>query len=191
MYLLVDTETTGLPKNWKAPVSDLDNWPRLIQLAWIQYDKSEKIVMTRSMIVKPVDFSIPKSASKIHGITTGKALSGGHSIIDVLAEFKLAIDGSKFLIAHNMSFDEKVLGAEFLRQGTKNPFGKKTKICTKEESTEFCAIPGNYGYKWPTLSELHTKLFEADIKNAHDAEADVETCAKCFFELKRLGVVVG
>ena len=114
MYLFVDTETTGLPKNWKAPVSDLDNWPRLIQLAWIQYDKSEKIVMTRSFIVKPDDFSIPKSASKIHGITTKKALSQGHPIIDVLAEFKLAIDGSKFLIAHNMSFDEKVLGAEFL-----------------------------------------------------------------------------
>jgi hypothetical protein len=29
MYLFFDTETTGLPKNWKAPVTDLNNWPRM------------------------------------------------------------------------------------------------------------------------------------------------------------------
>ncbi len=33
MYLFFDTETTGLPRNWHAPASDLANWPRLIQLA--------------------------------------------------------------------------------------------------------------------------------------------------------------
>ncbi|HET7116363.1 MAG TPA: hypothetical protein VFI29_07720 [Hanamia sp.] len=32
MYLFFDTETTGLPKNWKAPVADLNNWPRLSEL---------------------------------------------------------------------------------------------------------------------------------------------------------------
>jgi len=26
MYLVFDTETTGLPKKWNAPLSDLDNW---------------------------------------------------------------------------------------------------------------------------------------------------------------------
>ena len=38
MYLFFDTETTGLPKNWKAPITDLENWPRLVQLAWLVYD---------------------------------------------------------------------------------------------------------------------------------------------------------
>jgi hypothetical protein len=37
MYLFFDTETTGLPKNYKAPVTDLNNWPRLVQLAWLFY----------------------------------------------------------------------------------------------------------------------------------------------------------
>ena len=32
MYLIFDTETTGLPKNWKAPLTDFDNWPRMVQL---------------------------------------------------------------------------------------------------------------------------------------------------------------
>ena len=38
MYLFFDTETTGLPKNYKAPASDLNNWPRLVQLAYHLYD---------------------------------------------------------------------------------------------------------------------------------------------------------
>ena len=31
-YLFFDTETTGLPANWQAPMSDLENWPRLVQI---------------------------------------------------------------------------------------------------------------------------------------------------------------
>jgi hypothetical protein len=34
MYLIFDTETTGLPKKWAAPISDTDNWPRAIQIAF-------------------------------------------------------------------------------------------------------------------------------------------------------------
>jgi hypothetical protein len=31
-YLFFDTETTGVPKDYKAPSSDTDNWPRLQEL---------------------------------------------------------------------------------------------------------------------------------------------------------------
>ena len=34
MYLFFDTETTGLPKRWNAPVTDLENWPRSFAGAW-------------------------------------------------------------------------------------------------------------------------------------------------------------
>ena len=35
-----DTETTGLPRDWNAPLRDLDNWPRLVQLAWLLCDEA-------------------------------------------------------------------------------------------------------------------------------------------------------
>jgi DNA polymerase-3 subunit alpha len=38
MFLIYDTETTGLPKNYNAPLTDSDNWPRLVQLAWQLHD---------------------------------------------------------------------------------------------------------------------------------------------------------
>lgn len=189
MYLIIDTETTGLPKNWKASVRNLDNWPRLVQIAWIQYDKSGTIITACDYLIKPDGFTIPKAASKIHGITTEKALADGRPIIDVLDEFERIVNDSYWLIAHNISFDEKVIGAEFLRIEKKNILGKKPKLCTKEESTDYCAIPGPYGYKWPTLSDLHLSLFGTPITDGHTALEDAKICAKCFFKLKQLQII--
>jgi hypothetical protein len=56
-------------------------------------------------------------------------------------------------------------------------------------TTQFCALPGPYGLKWPTLPELHLKIFGQTVKEAHNAAADVATCAKCFLELKRRDIV--
>ena len=47
------------------------------------------------------------------------------------------------------------------------------------------SLPGRYGrYKWPTLSELHVKLFGKDFEGAHGARADVGACAACYFGMK-------
>ena len=53
MFLTFDTETTGLPKNFKADVSDSENWPRLVQLAWQLNDQTGKLISNKSIIVKP------------------------------------------------------------------------------------------------------------------------------------------
>ena len=79
MYLFFDTETTGLPKRWNAPVTDLENWPRLVQLAWIMYDDRGNMLESRDVIVKPEGFTIPPEASRVHGITTLVAREKGWS----------------------------------------------------------------------------------------------------------------
>jgi DNA polymerase-3 subunit epsilon len=189
MYLFFDTETTGLPKNWKAPISDLDNWPRLVQLAFLYYDNTGKLISGGDFIIKPQGFTIPTSASRIHGISTKKALSEGQPLLSVLQHFNSLVDEASCLVAHNMSFDEKIVGAEFLRKGMQNSINSKNKVCTMEKSTIFCAIEGHYGYKWPKLSELHYKLFKTGFEEAHNAAADISATAKCFWELKRIGII--
>ena len=189
MYLFFDTETTGLPGNWNAPVTDLDNWPRLVQIAWLQYDHKGRKVSGRDYIIKPEGFTILDEASQIHGISTDRALQEGVSLQKVLEEFSSMIDESTFLVAHNMSFDEKIVGAEFLRQRVKNSFSETERICTMKATTDYCKLPGKYGYKWPKLSELHIKLFKNDFEEAHDASVDIAACAKCFWELKNRGII--
>lgn len=189
MYLFFDTETTGLPKNWKAPVTDTNNWPRLVQLAYIGFDKEGNEMYNGDIIIKPNGFIIPTDASKIHGITTEKANKEGEDLLVVLKNFQRYINESQYLVAHNMSFDEKIMGAEFIRNKMENNIAHKTKICTMQSATNFCEINGPYGYKWPKLSELHYKLFNTGFEEAHNAAVDVKVTAKCFWELKRLGKI--
>ncbi len=190
MYLFFDTETTGLPRNWNAPVSDLSNWPRLVQIAWLLYDADGKKVSGRDYIVKPQGFVIPQEAARIHGITTEKANSHGVSLKAALEDFSRALDRASYLVAHNMRFDEKIVGAEFLREGIKHKLFQTDKICTMTATTHYCKLPGIYGdYKWPKLSELYFTLFNDTFEEAHNAAVDIGACAECFWELRRRGIL--
>lgn len=85
VYLFFDTETTGLPKNYNAPSSDLENWScRLVQIAWILADENKKPFAMSNFIIKPDGFEIPKESSDVHGITTEKALAEGHDLKKVM-----------------------------------------------------------------------------------------------------------
>ena len=190
MYLIFDTETTGLPRDYSAPITDFDNWPRLVQLAWQLHDHTGKLMSSGNYIVKPEGFTIPFNSEKIHGISTKRAKKEGHDLEFVLQQFRKDIDRAYFLIGHNVSFDESVMGAEFLRKKIPSAIMDKPKIDTKDESTEYVGIPnGRGGFKWPTLTELHKKLFGTDFEDAHDAAADVEATTRAFLELVRLGVI--
>ncbi len=189
MYLFFDTETTGLPRNWKAPVTDLANWPRLVQLAYFFLDTEGNQLSGGNFIIKPVGFTIPAEASRIHHITTERAEKEGQDLKLVLEGFQNAVSRAGYLVAHNMSFDEKIIGAEFLRNKMPDSLPAKNKICTMQSATDFCALPGPYGYKWPKLTELYFKLFQAGFEGEHDAAADVAATIKCFWELKRLGII--
>ncbi len=190
MYLFIDTETTGLPRSWSAPATDLSNWPRLVQLAWTLCNEEGEEIDAKDFIIKPENFSVPTDASRIHGITNDRAIKEGASLASVLAELMTVVNGSQILVAHNMSFDEKVLNAELIRAKVSDNLAGILKICTKEASTDHCKLPGNFGkFKWPTLQELHFTLFGEEFEETHNAVVDAQICAKCFFELKRLGVI--
>ena len=188
-YLFFDTETTGLPKSWKAPVTDLGNWPHIVQIAWALFDGNGNQLAFHDHIIRPEDFVIPQAATAIHGISTERALKEGRPAAEVLKGFSKAVLGAACLVAHNMDFDEKMVRVELLRLGLPDVLSPVKKICTMKSSTGYCKIPGPYGDKWPKLSELHIKLFDVDFEDQHNAASDVLCCAKCFFELRRRAVI--
>ena len=96
MYIIFDTETTGLPRNYDAPITDLDNWPRLVQLAWQLHDEKGKLLSNQSFIVKPEGFTIPYNAEKVHGISTERALKEGHDLTKVLQAFQQDVAKSHY-----------------------------------------------------------------------------------------------
>ena len=191
MYLIFDTETTGLPQSYKAPLTDFNNWPRLVQLAWQLHDERGNLISQGSIIVQPNGFSIPYTSEKIHGISTERAAKEGIPLSECLDQFEVALAQTQHVAGHNIEFDINIVGCEFLREGRTNMLEQMSSLDTKEFGTEFCAIPGGKGgkFKWPTLTELHEKLFHVKFEEAHDAAYDVAATGKCFFELIRIGVI--
>jgi DNA polymerase III subunit epsilon len=186
-YLVFDCETTGLPKNYKAKMSDLENWPRVIQLAWAQYAANGQKIKSFSYLIKPDGWIVPNEQFWIdNGFTQERSELDGKPIQEVLNFFIDSVNECDALISHNMDFDHNVVGAEMIRSSVRaNPDRKPQKICTKEIGTDICKLPGNYGYKWPKLTELYKFLFGKDFDGGHDALNDVIACAECFFELRR------
>ena len=189
-YLFFDTETTGIPKDYKAPCTNTDNWPRLIQLGWLLTDAEGRILSEGNHIVRPDGFEIPKVASDVHGITTDFALENGKPLLDVIFAFGADLNQAECVIGHNLDYDLHIVGAEYVRLGydSRIMFARPT-LCTMQATIQYCNIPGRFGPKWPKLMELYTKLFGQEFDGAHDAMADIVATKECFFELIRRGVV--
>jgi DNA polymerase III subunit epsilon len=192
MLLFIDTETTGLPKF--DATNDSEKWPRIVQLAWSLYDREGNRDSLNSFIIYPTDFTIPQDAAKIHGITTERAKKEGVSLYKVLPQFNDDVEKATTIVAHNLEFDLPILNTEFLRCNLETNLTKKDTFCTMktQKIINYCKIPkpsGGFGYKWPALNELHLHLFETHFMDSHNASADVEACAKCYFELLKRNII--
>ena len=189
MYLIFDTETTGLPKNFRAPITDIDNWPRCIQIAWQLHDSDGTLIENQNFLIQPKGFEIPYQSEKIHGISTALALKKGKPIKEVIQAFEKVLEKTKCMVGQNLKFDLNIMGCEFHRLSKDNSWLDLPVIDTCTEATAFlCKLPGGRGgkFKLPTLSELHLYLFKENFEDAHNATADVEATARCFFELVRI-----
>ena len=189
-YLFFDTETTGIPNDYKAPCTNTDNWPRLVQLGWLLTDAAGRILSEGNHIVRPDGFEIPIAASDVHVITTEFALENGKPLLDVIFAFGADLNQADCVVGHNLDYDLHIVGAEYVRLGydSRIMFARPT-LCTMQATIQFCNIPGRFGPKWPKLMELYTKLFGQGFDGAHDAMADIRATKDCFFELLKRGIV--
>lgn len=194
--LFIDTETTGLPLNDNIPYTDLKNWPYLVQVALIIEDDNYGILAKRNIILKPDGYTIPESATKIHGISNEIAVKNGEDRDKVISFLDLALYKSDIIIGHNVSFDLNVIKSEIIRiKGIENALFKKKKhivIDTMKMGRNICKIPNlsfhtrlSLPNKYPKLDELYYKLFNKHFNNQHDAMADVQAAYDCYYELKR------
>jgi DNA polymerase III epsilon subunit-like protein len=132
-----------------------------------------------------------KGAQNVHGISV--EMSDKYGFYPGQA-FELFIDLAKNadrIIAHNISFDWRLLTILATRLGPKALKDMETlkaipKVCTMKTTTQLCKLPfpkGGRGYKWPKLEELHHFLFNEKVIDAHDALADVNATIRCYDEL--------
>jgi len=193
MILVCDTETTGKPIDYNAPFSDVDNWPRLVQIAWLR--AGQELLpdsLRRVATILPEGFEIPPEATAIHGISTEQARQHGEPIAEVLHDFGNVLLAADVIVGHNLCFDVPVVAAELVRLG-RRPWAaelvSKRRYDTMLVGTDVCKIPGHRGYKWPKLEELYMHLFRRRPENQHQADGDVLATAECYFEMVGRGFV--
>ncbi|RDC63711.1 3'-5' exonuclease [Adhaeribacter pallidiroseus] len=181
-YLLfIDTEATGLPKNWNAPFSLAGNWPHAVQVSWIIYSPEGQLIKLENHYIHEADIQITPSAFKVHGITSEYLKQHGESRTKVLTF--LANDLAQFqpvVVGHFMKFDALVLGADYYRMGWENPLALLPTFCTMEATTAYVRNPR---VKYLRLGDLYAILFKTTLKQQHNALVDARATAECFFEL--------
>jgi len=187
--LVFDTETTGLPEK-NASILEVDKWPHIIQLSYLIYDTiNNKIETFYDFIINIHDNIISDESIKLHKITKEKSNNEGLCIRDVLNKFNSDIKNVDLLVAHNISFDKRIIMVECIRNNISQYFTrnkiKKPEYCTMKESINICKIErissiGNKYFKYPTLTELYVYLFNNLPKVVHNSLADILICLRCY-----------
>ncbi len=158
--MFVDTETSGLPKNWDHPNED---WPYVIQLSWIVYSK--------------------QGVHKIHHITKAVLEEKGERRLKVLKKFLRDLrQYNPLLVGHLIEFDKQMLSVALQRAGLKNTLDQYPTYCTMKTNAHYMRLTNHL---YPKLNELYWSLFGHDMPGQHNALSDCRATAACFFELVR------
>jgi len=141
-FMVYDTETNGLPKNYNGSVEDSENWPRLSQLSYEIYDANKKLIKSINTFIKPNGWVFPDEKFFNENANINNNIDYGIELIDAINEFIADRLECEFAICHNVSFDSKIIRAEMFRLGINQEF-ESVKICTMSNAfvVSYCGLP--------------------------------------------------
>jgi len=197
LILFFDTETTGLPTK---QLYTHPSQPKILQLGAALATQEGEILETINTLVKIGDTTINPYALAAHGISAERANTEGKEQAEVFAQFHDLAMASEALCCHNFNFDIKLFHITAAQLQEKLPdsdlmmseIADLPFYCTMQSTIKFCNLPfpsGRKGQKFPKLEELYRILFQEDFEGAHDAMADITATMRCYFELKKRGIM--
>lgn len=195
MYLVFDTETSGLP-SFKLPLDD-PSQPKLMQLAFVMLDDEFKERSRFHSNVKHIDqYDVNPFAYAAHGLSYQECQDTGIPLVCVVDLFTQIISQCSCQVAHNLKFDKMIsdIAINTIYKDEYNVSWSESDFCTMLQSTEICKIPhknGRAGNKWPTVKEAYEKLLNKQlVGNFHNATFDLDATVEIFKHLKSLETAV-
>jgi DNA polymerase III subunit epsilon len=204
--MVFDTETTGLfPKTDPNKVNKISDFPYILQLSYVIYDTNQDcIVIEYNEYINVSDkVAITPFITDLTGITK-EMCKNGVDITDALSDFYLAYMSVDYVVAHNLSFDKRMIELElqrnmielsirvphaaFMFNDTYNLIQNIQIQCSMQLGTKFCDtyLQGKDGKTWkkpPRLGELHKQLFGFEPKNLHNSLVDSKVAMKCYLKM--------
>lgn len=191
MIAVFDTETSGL---WRDALDPLDaSQPHICQIGVKRFDGRGKIVGSFSALIKPDGWTMEREAESVHGIREIDCVRHGVPLWRALASFQTQIEAAMFIVAHHVAFDARLVDISLHRVGAAGAWWRsrsKSRRCTMEAATPICQMPGQYGFKFPSLEEAHAILLPTHVppfKSAHNVDDDIAACFRIYEEIERRG----
>lgn len=205
-FLIVDTETTGLPISYTAPFTDTDNYPRIIELAWELCWENSETIEKSCELVYPDGWRYPTGEFwEKHGFNEADNILNGVEMPHLLTKLAIAMNCADVMICHNLSYDKPIIECEFfrydiypkavrrqliennieLKAGLRPADVKLQKECTKLLFTPMMKLPGFNGqYAWPKLEAAYEYCFSKPYVDGHHADSDVQATKEIYLWLK-------
>lgn len=192
MHLFYDCETTGLP-NWKAPSED-PSQPYICQLAAILVDDERREAHTLNAFIKPAGWVLSPELQKLTGITMEQLETQGMPQAQALDNFFDLVGMASLVVAHNESFDARMLRIQLKRakdDARAEAWEKRKSACTMAMSTPILMLPptpkmvaaGFNKPKSPKLEEAYRHFFSKDFEGAHNALNDVRATIEVYYAM--------
>ena len=174
IILCFDTETTGKPPNNERYFNEnrgakAEEWPRVIQLAFILYDteKKKQLAFYDKLIKLPAGQIVPPDSTAVHGISDKDLEEKGINIRTAIKMFIHFFNKADFVVGHNVQYDINVMCAELTllirhpetTSADKNAmkdviqklmWDKSKRYCTLQHSRKVCQLP-KYVYEMDQL----------------------------------------
>lgn len=162
MITVFDFETTG--KIERGIPAGHPRFPRAVSMGIVCLPVLADHELTAgTAIIRPEGFVIPADATRVHGVTTERALAEGKPAVDVISAMSKLFERSTVVVSHNIQFDGAIFESECEHLNFDNPMNRRWLLCTMLRGTSVCAIPGRHGdFKWPSLLELFVRLYGED-----------------------------
>lgn len=211
-YLIVDTETTGLPIIYDAPFTDVNNWPRIIELSWELCWENGETIEKACDLIAPDGWRFPTGDFwKEHGYNEAESMLNGIDPIIALTKLAIAMNCADVMVCHNLSYDKPIIECEMYRykiypkairremidknirvlHGLRPEGVPLLKECTKLLSTSILKLPGfKNEYSWPKLEVAYEYMFNEKMSGAHHASSDVEATKKVYLWIKELNNIL-
>ena len=191
MLLLVDTETSGLYRD-DLPVTAPEQ-PHMVQLGAQLFDSQFRRRANMTVLIKPEGWSIEPQAEAVHGISAHMCHRAGISLAEALIPLRGLVNAASRVAGHHVQFDRKVIAASCHRAGGEGLWWSRINhkfLCTMETATEVCALPSEFGLKFPSLEEAVAILCPgADLPVRHDAESDIAATLAVYRALLDRGII--
>lgn len=184
--MFIDTEANGLPDDDIA--FTMRGEPlAMVQISWLIYNEKRALVKKEDFYISNDDFEISEEAVQLHGIDRARLDGLGTDRREVLEMFSSDLEKYHALIVgHYIDFDLRLLQQEFEKVGLDNRLVDRATYCTMRASALLVDSPFRKFYK---LDELYALFFGNTARKWHNAAADAEATAMCFYRMYDRGLV--